>query len=74
MNIRGFPPKLWTHVEFRKLAEEIGGFLIDVDPRSSGHYDFSVLRLKIGVPDVSIIPKARVDIFEVIIGRIGTMT
>lgn len=60
MNITGFPPKLWRPMEFRRLVESFGGFLIDVDPRSSGHYDFSILRLKVGVPDVRSIPDARV--------------
>ncbi|XP_078153638.1 uncharacterized protein LOC144548796 [Carex rostrata] len=60
VNITGFPPKLWRLQEFRRLVESFGGFLIDVDPRSSGHYDFSVLRLKVGVPDVRCIPAAKV--------------
>lgn len=60
INIRGFPSQLWLPMEFRRLAENIGGVLLYVDPRSSGQYDFLVLRLKVGVPDVAIIPKARV--------------
>lgn len=59
LNIRGFPLMLWLHVEFRRLAEELGGFLVEVDPRSSGHHDFTVLRIKIGVPKVDIVPKFR---------------
>ncbi|XP_078164499.1 uncharacterized protein LOC144559356 [Carex rostrata] len=59
LNIRGFPLMLWFYMEIRRLAEELGGFLVEVDPRSSGHHDFTVLRMKIGVPKVDIVPKFR---------------
>lgn len=59
LKIRGLPLMFWLYVEFRRLAEELGGFLVHVDPRSSGHHDLTVLRMKIGVPKVDVVPKFR---------------
>jgi hypothetical protein len=56
LNVRGFPKKLWQYHEFEKLVEDFG-VLLDVDNRTRGHYVFTEARLRVGVCDISAIPK-----------------
>jgi hypothetical protein len=60
IKISGLPYRFFKRIEFERIAEELSGStLLEVDPRSSNHLDFSYLRLKVGVADVDIIPPFR---------------
>lgn len=63
IQVYNFPHDLWRDVELRQLARELGGVLLDSDPRSFTHHSMRVLRLKIGVPDKEVIPSCRHLIF-----------
>jgi hypothetical protein len=43
-------------LQFHRIADEIEGVLLDVDPRFVDHIDFIVLRIRIGVPALEFIP------------------
>jgi Domain of unknown function (DUF4283) len=45
VNITGLPPDLWKEEEFKRIASDHGGSLIDVDPRFWDHVDLTILRI-----------------------------
>jgi Domain of unknown function (DUF4283) len=50
IKIRGLPYRFFNKHEFEIIAYDLGGgILLEVDPRSNNHYDFSVLRMKVGI-------------------------
>lgn len=59
INVLGVPHDLWCPAEIKRLAENIGGFWIATDPQSFDCFDLEILRIKIGVPDRSVIPSCR---------------
>lgn len=59
LNILGFPQDLWIPSEIKRVAENLGGFWIATDPQSFDCHDMEILRIKIGVPDRSLIPTYR---------------
>jgi Domain of unknown function (DUF4283) len=50
IQILGLPYHLWQNLKFHRIADELGGILLDVDPRSAHYIDFTILRLRVGVP------------------------
>jgi Domain of unknown function (DUF4283) len=49
IRIRGLPYRFFKKHEFEHIADDLGGaILMEVDPRSGNHYDFSILRIKVG--------------------------
>jgi Zinc knuckle len=60
IKIKGLPYRFFKRTEFERLADDLGGgILMEVDPRSGNHYDFYVLRMRVGVCDRDIIPPYR---------------
>lgn len=59
INVLGVPHDLWCSAEIKRLAENIGGFWIATDPQSFDCFDLEILRIKIGVPNHSVIPSCR---------------
>jgi hypothetical protein len=58
IRIKGLPYRLFKPEEQRRLADDLGGgILLDVDPRSGYHLDFTYFRMKIGVCDRDVILK-----------------
>jgi Zinc knuckle len=54
------PYRFFKKFEFERIADELSGsLLLEVDPRSSNHLDFTSLRLKLGVSDLDVIPPFR---------------
>jgi Domain of unknown function (DUF4283)/Zinc knuckle len=49
INIIGLPPDLWKEEEFRHISMELGGFFVDVNPRSWEHINLTILRLILGL-------------------------
>lgn len=64
INIRGLPTRLWKEAEWNHIAEEFGGFVVDIDPRSEDHIYFYVLRIRFGVAAKEVIPKSRRLLFK----------
>lgn len=58
-----FPHDLWRTPELNQLASELGGILIDSDPRTIEHTNLILTRIKIAVPDKEVIPSCRNLIF-----------
>lgn len=50
---------LWRENEIRQLARDLGGVLLDSNPRSFNRLSMVGLRIKIGVPDKEVIPACR---------------
>jgi Domain of unknown function (DUF4283) len=49
IKIKGLPYRFFKKYEFERLADDLrGGVLIEVNLRVGNHYDFSVLRLRVG--------------------------
>ncbi|XP_078179603.1 uncharacterized protein LOC144573724 [Carex rostrata] len=69
IQVYNFPHDLWRDIELRQLARELGGVLLDSDPRSFTHHTMRVLRLKIGVPDKEVIPSCRHLLFTYTNGK-----
>jgi hypothetical protein len=57
-------------LEFHRIADELGRVLLDVDPRSVVHIDFTVLRIRVDVPALKSIPSRRNMFFSDSQGRI----
>ena len=55
--IDGIPPRLRTDYEFKRIAEELGGIVIDVDPRAKD--DLETVRMCLGVPNKKKIVSSR---------------
>jgi Domain of unknown function (DUF4283) len=54
--IRGLPYRFFKNNEFMRIADDLsGGVLLDIDPRSDTHLDFSYLIMKVGVANVDVI-------------------
>lgn len=58
-----YPHDLWREAELNHLARELGGILIDTDPRSLEHTNLNLTRIKIAVPDKEVIPACRYLVF-----------
>jgi Domain of unknown function (DUF4283) len=69
INITGLPSDLWKDEEFNHIALELGGFLVDVDPRSWEYIDLTILRMKIGVKSKKVVVLCRNMIFIDDLGR-----
>lgn len=54
-----FPHDLWREPELQQLARELGGILIDTDPRTLEHTNLIATRIKISVPDKEVIPACK---------------
>ena len=67
VTIAGLPPRLWSVYEFKRVTDELGGIIIDVDPRKSK--DLTKVRLCLGVPDRQLIPRRRIVSFQDEFGR-----
>jgi Domain of unknown function (DUF4283) len=59
VQVLGLPYHLWQDYEFHRIADELGGVLLDVDPRSPHHIDFTLLRIRVGVSDMDVLPSYR---------------
>jgi hypothetical protein len=59
VHVLGLPYHLWRDLKFHRIADELGGVLLDVDPRSADHIDFTMLRIRLGVPALVSIPSCR---------------
>jgi hypothetical protein len=55
--------------EFKRIASDHGGFLIDVDPRSWDHVDLIILRIQIGVKSKDVVLPCRHMIFIDVLGN-----
>lgn len=63
VQIFDYPHDLWRNPELNQLARELGGVLVDSDPRSIEHTNLVLTRIKIAVPDKEVIPACRNLIF-----------
>jgi hypothetical protein len=54
---------LWKEEEFKRIASNHGGFLIDVHPRSWDHVDLTILRIHIGVKSKDVVLSCRHMLF-----------
>jgi hypothetical protein len=60
VKITRLPYRFFKKYEFERIADELSGsLLLEVDPRSSNHLDFTSLRLKLRVSDLEVIPPFR---------------
>lgn len=59
VQVHGFPHDLWRDAEIHQLARDLGGVLLDSDPRSFDRLSMVGLRIKLGVPDKEVIPACR---------------
>jgi Domain of unknown function (DUF4283) len=60
VKISGLPYRFFKKFEFERIADELScSILLEVDPRSSNHLDFSFLRMKLGISDIDVIPLFR---------------
>jgi Domain of unknown function (DUF4283) len=55
IQVVGLSYHLWQDFEFRQITDEIGGILLNVDPRSVYHIYFTLLRLHIGVSALELV-------------------
>jgi Domain of unknown function (DUF4283)/Zinc knuckle len=60
IKIKGLPYRFFKTQEFERISNDLGGgVLLEVDPRSGNHYDFTILRLRVGVCDREVVPPFR---------------
>ncbi|KAF3341597.1 hypothetical protein FCM35_KLT00235 [Carex littledalei] len=72
VQIYDYPHDLWRKPELSQLARDLGGILIDTDPRSLEHTSLAHTRIKIAVPDKEVIPACRNLIFTDTNGEMST--
>ncbi|KAF3339528.1 Cellular nucleic acid-binding protein [Carex littledalei] len=71
VQIYDYPHDLWRKPELSQLARDLGGILVDTDPRSLEHTSLAHTRIKIAVPDKEVIPACRNLIFTDTNGEIN---
>jgi hypothetical protein len=75
IKIKDLPFRFFKKKEFERITDDLeGGLLMEVDPRSGNHYDFSVLRMRVGVCDRDIVPSFRKMRFNEVNGAVTFYT
>jgi Domain of unknown function (DUF4283) len=63
VNITDLLPHVWKEEEFNRIAMELGGYFIEVDPYSWEHIDINILRIRVGVKSKEVVLLCRNMIF-----------